>query len=108
MVIYRPVLSLRAKSGIVALKLQGSLSMSIDHVTSKGQADFSGLGCCLGPGRCQRAVQSWLHPSAPMALWSCQADQLSYNPGQIQCFELVYLNIYPIDELLALRNRLVL
>jgi hypothetical protein len=45
---FKPVLPLRAMSGPVAMQNQGSVSICVTHITTKGHADLPGLGCHLG------------------------------------------------------------
>lgn len=52
----------------VALQQQGSVSMSVDHVTTKDHAGVLGLDCQLGSCLCLRTVKSWLLPSLAEAL----------------------------------------
>lgn len=47
-----------AMSGCMIMQQQGSVSMSLVHITTKDHENFLGLGPC----RCPRAVQSCPHP----------------------------------------------
>ena len=70
-------LLLRTVSGSVALHKQGSVLMSMVHVTTKGHVEVPGLGCCLRPCRCLRAEQSYL----PLNAFSTPERWLGTLPG---------------------------
>lgn len=40
---YWPVLPLKAMSGSMVMQQQGSVSISVDHITTKGHEDVPGL-----------------------------------------------------------------
>lgn len=45
------------------------MSTSMVHVATKGHADASAVGYCLGPCWCPRAVESWPCPSLAETFW---------------------------------------
>ena len=57
------MLPLRAMCRSMAIEQQGSVLMSIVHVTNRVHVVISGVGWHLGHCWCSRAVQRWLHPS---------------------------------------------
>lgn len=69
-VIPRPVLPLRAMSGSMAPLQQGSVLMSVTHVTSKGHEDVDGLDRLLRTCWWLSVMLNWSHPS--LAIWLLQ------------------------------------
>ena len=65
----QPVLLLRVMSGSIVMQQNGSVLMSVVHITTKDRVDISDLGCCLEPHRCTRVVHSWSHFSPSASLW---------------------------------------
>lgn len=64
----QPILTLRAMSGSMTKQQQGSVSMSMTHVTIKVHVDVPGLDCSLRPCRYPRAAQNWPCPSPTESL----------------------------------------
>lgn len=60
----------RAMSGSVAMQQQGSVLMSVAHITTKIHEVIPGLGCCLALRSQPMAVQSWPCASLATALLS--------------------------------------
>jgi hypothetical protein len=63
------MLPLKSMSGFVAMKQQGSVLMSMVHITTKDHEGIPDLGCYLWPHWCPRAVQCWSHPSLTSVFW---------------------------------------
>lgn len=52
----------------VTMHWQGSVSISMAHITTKDHENIPCQGSRLGASRCQRVMQSWPHPSLAVAL----------------------------------------
>jgi hypothetical protein len=65
----QPLSPLKTMSRSMAMQQQGSVSMSLAHITTKeqGHKDVPGLCNYLGPHWGSSVVQSWLHPSLATA-----------------------------------------
>lgn len=58
-----------AMSASVAMQLQGSVLISMAHITTREHGDIRSRGSYWGPCGRPGAVQSCLHPSLAVALW---------------------------------------
>lgn len=61
------ILPMRAMSGSLVMPLQGSVSISIAHITNTVHAGIPGLGSHLGP-QISPSISQWLRYSGEMSL----------------------------------------
>lgn len=76
-VISRSMLLLRAMSGTGVLLQPRSVSISVAHFSTEGYMDIHGLGCCLKPYWCPRAM---LPPGSWVATWGHGDVQIHVAP----------------------------
>lgn len=123
MVISGLVLPLRTVSGSMVLLQQESVLKSVDGITTKDHVDLRGLSCPLRPCVCLSSVLSWTNRLSAITRWfwwwcECRTEGLTTFldaplrilplelinsatiQAQIQGFELVHPNTYPICKLL--------